>query len=224
MQNLEYTVNLDFARPDSKLLAAFEGMPSAGICDCLGRMAALDSAIVPMNTEKLLGPAFTVKVPEGDNLMVHMALDLANPGDILVVDAGGAAGRAIIGELMARYAEVRGLGGIIIDGAVRDVAALAELRIPVYAVAVTPAGPYKNGPGQIGVSISVGGQVISAGDILAGDEDGVVVVRPHEAEAVAPAVRALMDREAATLSAIAEQREFERPWLSQVLKDRGLEP
>ena len=141
--------------------------------------------IIPFNDKPLLGPAFTVKVPAGDNLMLHRALDLAKPGDIIVVDGEGYGHRSLMGEMMLDYAVRRGIAGFVIDGMVRDGGALKDAPIPFYAVGTTPQGPYKNGPGEINVPIACGGQVVFPGDILAGDEDGIVVIRPEWAEELA---------------------------------------
>ena len=123
----------------------------------------------------MAGPALTVKTRPGDNLMLHKALDLAEPGDVIVVDAGGDLTNAIIGEIMSGYAASRGLGGIVINGAIRDAGALRRASFPVYAAGVTHRGPYKDGPGEINVPIAIDGMVIEPGDLIVGDEDGVLV-------------------------------------------------
>ena len=120
-----------------------------------------------------------------DNLHLHSAIDLAAPGDVIVVNGGGDTSRALIGELMGTRAKVRGLGGFVIDGAVRDAADLGEMGMPVFARAVTPAGPYKNGPGRLLVPVALGGVCVSPGDIVLGDGDGVAVVPLAQAADVA---------------------------------------
>ena len=110
----------DFPRPDPELVELFRDLPVANIDDCIERTAAVDSAIVPLGKGQLLGTAFTVHVAQGDNLMLHAAMDLAKPGDVIVIDAGGFTERAIFGELMATYCKIRGVRGIVCDGAVRD--------------------------------------------------------------------------------------------------------
>ena len=149
-----------------------------------GRMVM--QAIRPMGRRDaaLLGTALTVRVPGGDNAFIHKALDLAQPGDVLVIDGGGCTCRALMGEIMFTYAQNVGIAGVVVDGAIRDQESLERLGLPVYAAAVTPQGPYKNGPGEINVPIACGGQVVFPGDILVGDGDGVVVVRRQEAELV----------------------------------------
>ncbi|MCC8189431.1 MAG: RraA family protein, partial [Planctomycetes bacterium] len=151
-------------RPPRSLVERFRDLPVANIDDCVNRLAAAHSAIRPLNSARLLGPAFTIKVPEGDNLMFHKAMDLAQEGDVIVIDAGGLTTRAIFGELMIAYCMARKLGGVIVDGSIRDRDSLARLDFPVYARGVSPNGPYKNGPGEINTPISFGGVVVHPGD------------------------------------------------------------
>jgi RraA family protein len=169
----------------------------------------------------MIGSALTVRTRPGDNLMVHKAIDLAEPGEVIVVDAGGDLTNAIIGEIMTTLAQSRGVAGFVIDGAVRDVDALAASDFPVYARGVTHRGPYKDGPGEINVAVTVGGQVVAPGDIVVGDGDGVLAVPRSEAAQVASLARAQMEREAATLKAIAEGR-LDRAWVDETLRSRGL--
>jgi RraA family protein len=178
MANVGCKIIKNFERPDRKLVELFKGMPVANIDDCMNRTAAVRSDIVPMNKAPLLGTAFTVKVPEGDNLMFHAAMDMAQPGDVIVIDAGGDVNRAIFGELMITYCHKRGLAGVIVDGVIRDSDEIAEMDFPVYAKGAIPNGPYKNGPGEINTVISFGGKVICPGDIIVGDGDGLLVAAP----------------------------------------------
>ena len=123
---------------------------------------------------RLVGTAFTVRTRPGDNLAIHKALELVGPGDVIVVDGGGDESRALVGEIMKNIAEHRGAAGYVIDGAIRDVAAFAASDFPCFARAVIHRGPYKSGPGEINVPVSIGGSVVSPGDIVVGDEDGVL--------------------------------------------------
>ena len=152
-------IKKNIVRPDRRLVEAFRGIPVANIDDCMNRLSAVQAELCPMNSSPLLGTAFTVKCPAGDNLMFHKALDLAQPGDVLVIAAGGSMSRALCGEIMATYARSRGIAGFIIDGCVRDRDELAQFTdFPVYAKGVIPNGPYKNGPGEINFPVSVGGR------------------------------------------------------------------
>lgn len=181
-QKIGLRIYKDFKRPDRELVQQFAGIPSSNIGDMLQRLSCMRHEIAPFNDHPLLGVAFTVKAAAGDNLILQKALDLARPGDIIVVDGEGCKDRSLMGEMMMDYAAKRGIGGFVIDGAVRDANALKNGPIPFYASAVTPQGPYKNGPGEINVPIACGGQVVFPGDILVGDEDGIVVIRPEYAK------------------------------------------
>lgn len=209
----------DFPRPEPELVELFRDLPVANIDDCMERTAAADSAIVPLGKGQLLGTAFTIQVAQGDNLMFHAAMDLAKPGDVIVIDAGGFTERAIFGELMATYCKVRGIRGIVCDGAIRDAEGLAAMEdFPVYARAVTPNGPYKNGPGQINVPVVIGGKVVHPGDIVVGDGDGVLFVRPEDARQVAEATKAVGRKEAEIMRHILEDGTYVRPWVQPLLE------
>ena len=207
----------DFERPTPEVVELFRGLPVANIDDNMERTAAVNSAIVPIGHGQLLGTAFSIQVAEGDNLMLHAAMDLAKPGDVIVIDAGGFTERAIFGELMATYCKVRGVRGIVCDGAVRDADALSKMEdFPVYAKAVTPNGPYKNGPGQINVPVVIGGRVVNPGDIVVGD--GVLFIRPENARELYEATLAVEKKEADIMKHIVEDGTYIRPWVDELLK------
>ncbi len=132
----------------------------------------------------LCGPAVTIRTRPGDNLMVHMALNLAQAGDVLVVDAGGDLTNAIVGERMLAYCQAKKFAGIVIDGAVRDLSYIKQHTFPVYAAGVTHRGPYKDGPGEINVPVAIDGMVIEPGDLIVGDEDGLLCIPFAEAEGI----------------------------------------
>jgi len=182
-------------RPRRELVDLFKGIPSSNINDNMNRLFSMHSYMRPFNKVPLLGTAVTVKAPMGDNLMIHKALDIAEPGDIIVVDGEGCTERSSIGEMMFTFAEMKGIAGIVIDGAIRDTDSLSHLNLSIYAKAVTPQGPFKNGPGEINVPVSCGGQVVFPGDILVGDADGIVVIRPEFAEELAEVSRKKHDSE-----------------------------
>ena len=209
----------DFPRPASELIELFRNLPVANIDDCMERTAAVESSIMPLGKGQLLGTAFTVQVPQGDNLMFHAAMDMAKPGDVIVIDAGGFTERAIFGELMATYCKIRGIRGIVCDGAIRDAEGLAAMEdFPVYAKAVTPNGPYKNGPGQINVPVVIGGKVVHPGDIVVGDSDGVLFIRPENARQLAEATLAVGRKEAEIMRHILEDGTYIRPWVDELLE------
>ena len=219
------------ARRERKVSAAaisgFAGLPAANISDVMARMSAGGPRLRPMHAGgALAGPAFTVKTRPGDNLMVHKALDIAEPGDVIVVDAGGDLTNAIIGEIMATYAETRGIAGIVIDGAIRDSESLRASRFPVYAAGVTHRGPYKDGPGEINVTVALDGMVIEPGDLIYGDADGLVCVPFDAVEAICAAAKAKQAAEEATLAGMRAGRAQDRTWVDATLRRLGcnLEP
>lgn len=215
----------DFPRPARELVERFRGVATSNLVDVMGSCAAIDGALAPIGRGRLLGTAFPVRLPQGDNLMLHAAIDLAQPGDVLVIDAGGFSERAVLGELMASYCETRGIRGIVCDGAIRDRGALAQMEdFPVYARSVTPNGPTKAGPGEIGGPVVVGGRSVRPGDIVVADEDGVVVVPMERADAVADAAHALQEKEEKILHRILQDGVFDRPWLNAQLQALGCAP
>lgn len=222
MSNVGLRIYTNVNRPSKELIESFRGLPVANIADSMNRMFCMDAKIRPMNQVALVGPAFTIKVRPGDNLLLHKALDLAEPGDILVVDAQGDMSNSIMGELMVLWAMKRGLGGFVIDGAIRDIEALKKMNIPVYALGITPAGPYKDGPGEINVPICCGGVVIFPGDILVGDEDGLVVIKPEDATELLQKTRTKNLAEQQTMKDI-ENMKWDRTWVDKALAERGCE-
>lgn len=177
-------------RPSREVVESFRGLPSSNINDEMNRLFCMHDymhLINPNTAVQLLGTAITVKAPIGDNLFFHEALDLAQPGDIIVVDGGSGCNRSLAGEIMMRFAQEKGLAGFVVDGCLRDSDGAETLTMPVYAKGITPQGPFKFGPGEVNTPIACGGQVVFPGDILVGDKDGIVVIRRQDAELVAEA-------------------------------------
>ena len=221
MPNIGFRILPVPARPPKKLIKALAAMVTAHLSDNMNRLVAGGAALRPMHRGgRLCGPALTVKVAPGDNLMVHKAIDIAAPGDVIVVDAGGDVAQAIIGDIMSSLAEKRGVAGFVICGAIRDSAEIGARRFPVYACGVTHRGPYKNGPGEINATIALGGMVVHPGDIIVGDADGVVAVPLQHAEAVLALARAQLAKETAMLKDIAAGR-ADRRWVDETLRQRG---
>ncbi len=221
MGNVGFRQYTQMNRPDSSLIALLKGIPTPNIDDNMNRMYAVHG-LRAFNKAPLLGPAYTVRVPAGDNLMFNRALDLAQPGDIMVIDGAGGLDRALCGEIMVSHARKRGLGGFVINGLIRDSEAIAELDFPVFALGVSPNGPYKNGPGEINVPVVAGGMAILPGDILVGDQDGLVVVRPGDAEAVARKAKGQNQAEQEIMVKI-EQGTWDRSGFAEVLASKGCE-
>jgi len=206
------------------LLQRFRGFPVANVSDSMSRTTGT-SALRPYHQRgvRLVGRALTVRTRPGDNLMVHKAIDTCQPGDVIVVDAGGAGPNAIIGEIMLALATSRGAAGFVIDGAIRDSETIGQNSLPVYAAGVAHRGPYKDGPGELHVAVSIDGMVVFPGDLVIGDADGLLAVRPHEAEDIAARVEAVQRIEADALAAIAAGN-YDRAWVDKTLRDKGVLP
>ena len=203
---------------DLALARQFLDVPVANVSDCMSRMTAGGARLRPMHgSGRMAGPALTVKTRPGDNLMVHKALQLAVPGDVIVVDAGGDLTNAIIGEIMVGDAVLRRLGGIVINGAIRDAGALRAGDFPVFAAGVTHRGPYKDGPGEINVPIAIDGMVIEPGDLVIGDDDGLLCVPCAEAANLLAAAHAKQEVEARMVAGIADGS-YDRGWVDATLK------
>lgn len=193
-----YRINPRVAELPADLIEAFRSIPVAVAGDCLGRCIGARGLHIYHGdlALKLCGPAFTLRVRPGDNLMVHKALMMVQPGDVLVIDGGGDVSQAVIGGLVRTTALRVQLGGIVIDGAVRDLEELAEGILPVFAAGHTHRGPSKDGPGEINVPIACAGLCVLPGDLVLGDADGVIAIPAQDAAALLPKTLAHLEREA----------------------------
>jgi regulator of RNase E activity RraA len=197
----------DFARPDQAIVDRLANLPAANIGDAMDRLGVADSAIQAVwSGAKLAGPAFPVWTRPGDNKGIHAALQLARPGDVIVVAGGADESRALLGELIGERAINLGVAGFALDGAARDAEALGEIGMPVFARATSPAGPYKDGPFRLGTAVAFGGVPVLPGDIIIGDSDGVVVIPREQAAAVAEAAEAVFADETSRRQAIVAAR------------------
>ena len=205
-----------------ELAKAFDEVPVANVSDSMFRMTSAGSQLRPYHAggRRLSGAALTVKTRPGDNLMFHKALDMAIPGDVIVVDAGGDLTNAMMGELMAHHAAALGLAGIVINGAIRDLDEIRQLGLPVYAAGVTHRGPYKDGPGEINVPVSVDGMGGMPGDLIIGDEDGVLCVPQAQAEELLEAAQAKQHAELEELGQIRAGNS-DRGWIDRVLAQKN---
>ena len=211
------------ARVDPALVDRFRAIPVANISDSMSRMFAGGVRLRPMHAGGVLaGPAFTVKARPGDNLLLHKSLDLAQPGDIIVCDGGGDLTNALIGELMIAHAIQRGLGGVVINGAIRDLASVRAGTFPVYAAGITHRGPYKDGPGEINVPVAIDGMVIAPGDLIIGDDDGLLCIPRLEAATIYQAAKAKNDAEEQQMAAI-KAGTSDRSWVDAALARIGCE-
>lgn len=208
-------------KASAQQIAAYQDLPVANISDAMQRLTAGGAILRPYHAGGYMaGAALTVKCRPGDNLLVHYALNIAEPGDVIVVDAGGDMTNAIVGELMLTYAAKKRIAGVVINGAVRDSRSIRNHALPVYAAGVTHRGPYKDGPGEVNVPISLNGMVIEAGDLIVGDDDGVLCVPFDHIDEIHELASARHSGEIAKLQAIAEGRN-KRDWVEKKLRELG---
>lgn len=214
-------INTPPAAVPQRLVAALGAIPTAILSDNMGRLASGGAGLRPWHgAARLMGRALTVRTRPGDNLLVHKAVETALPGDVLAIDAGGDLTNAIIGEILMRLAAKRGVVGFAVDGAIRDLGAFIAADFPVFARGVTHRGPYKDGPGELNVPVRIGEMVVHPGDILVGDEDGLVAVPPTEASEILSAAQQQVEREAAILRSI-EDGTVDRSWVDATLREKG---
>jgi len=214
-------INSDFERLDAVTVAAFQDIPTTIVADVAGRRGALDARVRAMVPGlHAAGTAFTVEVRPGDNLMIHAALMLAQPGDILLVDGKGDTSSALMGELMCAHAAAARIVAVVIDGALRDSASLRQGSLPVFATGVNANGPTRTQGGRIGYPVSIGGVSVDAGDLVVCDDDGVVVVPRQDAAGLLPAAHAKIKTESKRLKDIEEGRLL-YGWLEGSLKMAG---
>ena len=212
-----FRIRRNIERPKPELIAMFRDFETPDISDILNRMYTMSPEIRnQINDSALVGPALTVKVFPGDNLMVHKALDVAKPGDVVVIDTSGSPRNAVMGDLVATKAKHRGIAGFIVDGLIRDLPAMQEVGLPVYARGVTPFGPLHRGPGELNYSVSCGGIVVNPGDIVVADQSGVAVVRREFAEETVARLHAHRAKLEAYIANVKAGR-FSNAWVDDIL-------
>lgn len=220
-----FRIRRHISRPEREVVEGLKAFDTPAISDLMNRLYTMSSGIRNLTDGQLqlVGPACTVKVYPGDNLMVHKALDIAQPGDVVVVDTSGSTMTAVLGDLISTKARHRGIAGFLVDGLVRDLPGIRALGdFPVFARGTTPIGPLHRGPGEINYSVSAGSIVVSPADIIVGDLNGVVVV-PKE---IAPELLGRLQSQAASeagYTAAVARGEFSNAWVDQVLGDNGLD-
>ncbi len=219
---MSYQSFAEFDRVTPDQIARARKFPSAILCDVAGRRGTMNSRVRALHAAMVVcGPAFTVEVRPGDNLMFHVALAVARPGDVIVVDGKADATCALFGDLMVTQANAAKLGGFVVDAASRDTAALAAGRFPIFAAGTNPCGPTKGLPGRLSIPVSVGGVAVNPGDLVVGDVDGVVVIPKAEIEAVLDAAQKKMEAETQRIKEI-EEGLLVSPWLDDALRQAGL--
>ncbi|MDB5891365.1 MAG: regulator of ribonuclease A-like protein [Polaromonas sp.] len=212
-----FSIHKNEVRVSKDIVEKFRAIPVANVSDCMSRISAGGPMLRPMHKSGVLaGPAFTVKTRPGDNLMIHKALDMARPGDVIVVDGGADLTNALIGEIMVSYAQSRGAAGIVINGAIRDYDMISQGHFPVFAKGVTHRGPYKDGPGEINGIISIDGMVICPGDLIVGDADGLLCVPYAAADEIYAAANAKHAAETVTIEQIRDGT-LDTSWVDKAL-------
>jgi len=219
-----FRIETSVDRPSSETVAGLGEFETPAASDLMNRLYTMAPTIHNLTDDKLkiVGSACTVKVYPGDNLMVHKALDIAKPGDVIVVDTSGSTMTAVLGDLISTKARHRGIAGFIIDGLIRDLEGIRALGdFPVFARGVTPIGPLHRGPGEINCPVSAGGVVVHPGDVVVGDLNGVVVVPRTIADDLLERLRAGARKESDYVSAVAKG-DFTNEWVDRLLLDHGL--
>ncbi|MDP9964461.1 regulator of RNase E activity RraA [Variovorax paradoxus] len=212
----------NFERVPAHIVAQAAQFQPAILADVAGRRGAMHGRIKALRPRmKLAGPAFTVEVRPGDNLMIHAAIAMARPGDVLVIDGKGDQGSALMGTIMMTACQKLGIAGVVMDGACRDSLEIDEMNYPVFCVGTNPNGPTKNIAGRIGHPVSVGNVTVRAGDFVIADGDGVVVVEREKIEALLPAAARKVSDEAARIAAIKEG-DTAAKWLNGALRTAGV--
>jgi RraA family protein len=219
-----FRISTSIPRPNVNVVEMFSEFSSADISDQLNRLYGVERTIrqIAGPDRPLVGPACTVKVFPGDNLMVHKALDIAKPGDVIVVDAGGSIKNAVLGDIISTKANHRGIAGFVVDGYVRDAAGIRPLGLSVFARGENMIGPLHRGPGEINFPVCCGGIVVSPGDIIVADSGGVVVVPRDHVTLVHERLVAQRERQAVYLANV-KRGVFSNAWVDQMLADGGCE-
>jgi len=216
-------IRRDFERVSPDIVRQAAGYQAAILADVAGRRGTMHGRIAPLSPEmRMCGPAFTVEVRPGDNLMIHTAMTMANPGDILVVDGKGDRTCALMGAIMINACKQLKLGGVILDAAARDTIELRELGFPVFCVGANPNGPTKFVPGRINWPISCGDMTVHPGDLIIGDADGVTVIEREKAASLLSAAARKVADETARIQDIRANKDLAPKWLDGALRAAGL--
>lgn len=213
----------DFVRVDADLVKQASNYQASILADVAGRRGTFSSRIAPLAPSmRIAGPALTVEVRPGDNLMIHAAMSLAKPGDVLIIDGKGDETCALMGEIMVSQCMALGIAGVVIYGSVRDTDAIRELGFPMCAVGANPNGPTKLVPGRVNWPVSVGGTVVNPGDLIVADADGVVVVETSKAASVVAQAAKKVADETARIAGIRSGKQLRPSWLDDALAKAGV--
>ena len=216
-------IRRDFPRVSPDVVKKAAQYQAAILADVAGRRGTLNGRIRALSPSmKVAGPAFTVEVRPGDNLMIHAAMSMAKPGDVLVVDGKGDQTCALMGAIMINACKQLGIAGVILDAATRDSEEIIEMGYPMFSVGTNPNGPTKFVPGRINWPVSVGGIAVCPGDLIVGDADGVVVIEREKAAAMLPLAQKKLDDETKRIAGIKKNEALRPGWLEGALRAAGV--
>ena len=216
-------IRRDFERVSPDTVRAAAAYAASILADVAGRRGTMDGRIAPLAPAmRVCGPAFTVEVRAGDNLMIHAAMALARPGDVLVIDGKSDRSCALMGSIMLTACKALGLAGVVIDGSIRDTEELRDLGFAVWALGANPNGPTKNINGRINWPISCGGVAVRPGDLIAGDADGVVVIEREKAASLLPLAAQKVADERQRIADITGGGAIRPKWLEASLVAAGV--
>ena len=216
-------IRRDFSRIDAGTVQAASAYASSILADVAGRRGGLDGRIAALSPSmRVCGPAFTVEVRPGDNLMIHAAMAMAKPGDVLVIDGKADRTCALMGSIMLNACKQLGLAGVVLDASIRDTEELRELGFPVWAIGANPNGPTKFVPGRINWPVSCGGITVNPGDLVVGDADGVTVVEREKVASLLPLAAKKVADERQRIAQITGGGAIRPQWLEAALVAAGV--
>ncbi|MGE4282752.1 MAG: RraA family protein [Clostridia bacterium] len=220
-----FRVYLKRKLPSKEIVEGFKNLHAASVADCMGRLPAMSWQINLLSNpskEIMCGVALTVKARSGDNLALHKALNMAGEGDVIVVSNEGERNRSLMGENMISFAKFNRVEGIVVDGPIRDMDAVAKLDWHIFATGATPNGPFKEGPGEVNVPIACGGVMVNPGDIILGDADGVIVIPKEAAPEVLKKASEFAEIDSGK-TVLARKGELNRSWVDKALDSKECE-
>ena len=220
---LGFSFRMDIVRPNCEVYEKIKKFTTPNLSDAMNKFRTMINKIKPIHSNNcFIGPAITVRVRPGDNLMIHKSLEIAEPGDVIVIDTGDCSTNAVWGELMTRAAIKKGIAGVVIDGAVRDIKENIELGLPIFAKYIVPSACDKDGPGEINEPICCGNVVVMPGDIIVGDENGIVVIPPTLIDEVIKNAEIKVSYEIKRIKAIEEKGEIISKDINDILKNKKI--
>jgi len=221
MAGIGFRVKTKIERAPKSLVEQFAKYPTGNIVDAMGRFGAMEAGVKPVGPGmKFAGSALTVRIRACDNLVIYKALELAQPGDVLVIATSNFQAAATWGDLTSMIAKAKGMAGMVTDGMVRDVEGICQVGLPVFARGATPNSPFKDGQGEVNFPVTCGGVTVRPGDIVVGDGDGVVVIPREEWDEVVKGVAKVVEKENQTIANIQAGRLIPE-WVAMTLAERG---